>query len=339
MVRPIILKGHDRPVSQVMYNREGDLLFSASKGKNMNCAVWFAETGERIGTYDGHNGAVFCMDVDFHSRFLLTASGDSTTAVWEVATGKRIVSFEHDTPACWVNWALGDKKFLTVTKGVMGKKPYIHIYEMEDPYKMRGGGQAKMKIEGVASITHALWGPLNKNIYASHNDGSVVVYNDETGEVVKKIQAHDKEITTLKFSRDKNCFITASKDNTCKMYDTKTCECIKTFVAGKPFYDAVISPIMPHVFVVGGQDVSTVTTAIADSAQFRARIFHTIYATEIGSIAGHFAPVNSITLSPDGKTMVTGGEDGYVRVNPMDNSYFKGMSDEVLFPMGGVEEL
>ena len=37
--------------------------------------------------------------------------------------------------------------------------------------------------------------------------------------------------------------------------------------------------------------------------------------------------------------MVTGGEDGYVRVNPMDNSYFKGMSDEVLFPMGGVEEL
>lgn len=57
-----------------------------------------------------------------------------------------------------------------------------------------------------------------------------------------------------------------------------------------------------QVFVVGGQDVSTVTTAIADSAQFRARIFHTIYATEIGSIAGHFAPVNSITLSPDGKT-------------------------------------
>lgn len=58
-----MLKGHDRPVSQVLFNREGDLLFTASKGKSKNCAVWFSDTGERIGTYDGHAGAVFSMDV------------------------------------------------------------------------------------------------------------------------------------------------------------------------------------------------------------------------------------------------------------------------------------
>jgi WD40 repeat protein len=76
--KPIILKGHDRPVSQVLFNREGDLLFTASKGKTMNCAVWRADTGERIGTYDGHNGAIFCMDIDCRS-FLNTARGILTS--------------------------------------------------------------------------------------------------------------------------------------------------------------------------------------------------------------------------------------------------------------------
>ena len=31
--------------------------------------------------------------------------------------------------------------------------------------------------------------------------------------------------------------------------------------------------------------------------------------------------------------MVTGGEDGYARINKLDKSYWTGMSDAVLFPM------
>lgn len=53
--------------------------------------------------------------------------------------------------------------------------------------------------------------------------------------------------------------------------------------------------------MVGGQDVGTVTTSLADSAQFRARVYHAVHEQEIGSLHGHFAPVNSITVSPDGQ--------------------------------------
>ena len=31
--------------------------------------------------------------------------------------------------------------------------------------------------------------------------------------------------------------------------------------------------------------------------------------------------------------MVTGGEDGYARINKMDDSYYDGLSDDVLFPL------
>lgn len=49
-MRPLMLKGHERSLTKVKYNREGDLLFSAAKDKSP--CVWFSDNGERLGTYD-----------------------------------------------------------------------------------------------------------------------------------------------------------------------------------------------------------------------------------------------------------------------------------------------
>jgi len=55
------MKGHERPLTFLRYNREGDLLFSCAKDHTPT--LWFADNGERLGTYRGHNGAVWCCDV------------------------------------------------------------------------------------------------------------------------------------------------------------------------------------------------------------------------------------------------------------------------------------
>lgn len=59
-MRPILLKGHERPITCVKYSREGDLLFTASKG--LPFCLWYTENGERIGTFNGHTGAVWSVD-------------------------------------------------------------------------------------------------------------------------------------------------------------------------------------------------------------------------------------------------------------------------------------
>ena len=61
-VRPIIIQGHERPLTMVKYNREGDLLFTAAKDHRP--CIWYADNGERIGTYEGHTGTVWCIDVN-----------------------------------------------------------------------------------------------------------------------------------------------------------------------------------------------------------------------------------------------------------------------------------
>lgn len=37
---------------------------------------------------------------------------------------------------------------------------------------------------------------------------------------------------------------------------------------------------------------------------------------------GHFGPVNYVVYSPDGKSYVSGGEEGFIRLNHMPPEYF-----------------
>lgn len=173
---------------------------------------------------------------------------------------------------------------------------------------------------------------MNERIFSTHDDGLINVWNATNGQKIESIRAHTKLISGFKFSSDKQYFATASKDNTSKLYDSRTLECLKTFVSGRPMNDVAISPLMPHVMIVGGQEAVSVALSQADTSQFRVRVFHTVYQQEIATIHGHFAPVNSIAFSPDGKCFASGGEDGYVRLHHLNDSYFKSLSDSVLFP-------
>lgn len=78
-MHPLSLKGHDRALTRVRINRDGDLLFSS--GKDKSSSVWYMENGERIGTYDGHNGVIWDLDVSWDTKHLCSASGDDSIKV------------------------------------------------------------------------------------------------------------------------------------------------------------------------------------------------------------------------------------------------------------------
>ena len=50
-----------RPLTFIKYNKDGDLLFTCAKDHHPT--LWYADDGERVGTYIGHNGAVWTCDV------------------------------------------------------------------------------------------------------------------------------------------------------------------------------------------------------------------------------------------------------------------------------------
>lgn len=89
-MKPILLQAHERSLTKILYNKDGDLLFTASKDNLPN--VWWSINGERLGTYNGHKGTVWDMAVSSDSLKLVTACADQSSIVWDTETGKYILN-------------------------------------------------------------------------------------------------------------------------------------------------------------------------------------------------------------------------------------------------------
>jgi len=129
-MRPILLKGHERSITYVDFNADGDLLFTASKDNVPT--VWSAATGERLGTYTGHQGAVWDMDCNKFSTRLLTASADASVKLWSVEDGTLLKSFTMRGPARGVAWADGSQAFAAISDSFMDNEALISIFDVDE---------------------------------------------------------------------------------------------------------------------------------------------------------------------------------------------------------------
>jgi len=319
-------------LTQVRFNYDGDLFFSASRGKT--AASWFTADGRRFGTYE-HNGAVYSLDVTRDSALLVTGAADNKVRMWDVRTGDELQEITYRSPVRWVEFGYGDKVLLVVTDAVMGEASGLFIYRIPDVVDKTKidwqSRQRQINLSLKSKMVKACWGPLNQTIVVGSADGSVSQVEVETGIILNTIRDHSKTITDIQFDRTRSCFITSSTDHSARLYDARTMKLLKTYDAGRPVNAAAISPLMDHILLGGGESAETVTTTRQDSSQFKVRFFHKIFEDEIASIAGHFGPVNTISFTPNGRSYVSGGEDGYIRLHHFDDSYFTGLSDSALF--------
>ncbi|KAL5716498.1 Eukaryotic translation initiation factor 3 subunit I [Ranunculus cassubicifolius] len=313
-MRPILMKGHERPRTFLRYNREGDLLFSCAKDHTPT--VWFADNGERLGTYRGHNGAVWCCDVSRDSTRLMTGSADTTVKLWNVQTGAQNYTFNFGAPVKSVDFGVGDKlAVITICHSWNYHLPFMSSAFPKTPIRGPHG-----------RINRAVWGPLNKTIISAGEDDIVRMWDSETGKLLKESdpeKGHTKSVTSLSVSADGSHFLTGSSDKTAKLWDIRTLTVLKTYTSGSPLNAVAISPLLDHVVIGGGQEASKVTMTDRRAGNFEAKFFHKIYADEIGGVKGHFGPINALAFNPDGRSFCSGGEDGYVKLHHFDNDYFK----------------
>lgn len=327
-MRPILLQGHERSLNQIKFNRDGDLLFSVAKDKVL--CVWFSANGERLGTYPGHLGAVWTVDVSPNTVLVATGSADNKARLFNVKTGECVKEWDFPTAVKRVEFSPDGSRLLVVTEKRMGYLGTIVVFDIcygDD----QGGGlddqteEPSLKITCEESkATVAGWSYLSKFIIAGHEDGSVSQYDAKTGEQLENVQAHefDYQINDIQFSADRTYFITAGKDKTAKILSSRNLAILKSFTADTPLNTAAITPKKDYIILGGGQAAMDVTTTSARQGKFEARFYHRIFEDEIGRVKGHFGPLNTIAVHPAGTAYASGGEDGYVRVHHFDKPYF-----------------
>jgi len=330
-VTPIIMKGHERPITQVKYNYDGDLIFSSSKDKLTTC--WRSDTGTRIGTYqttDRHAGAVNTLDIDRKTERLATGGSDSAVRIWNAQDGDELFKFTVDSSVRSVSFALGDRQLLAAQDSQYGSTPKVFVYHL----CTQNGTEAKwdpiaepretIEIpEDKHNIVTAMWADLNKSIITGRENGILRRWDVESGTLLDEINV-GRGLTSMQYSKDGTMFITASKLDQCaKLIDTKTLKVIRTYQSNRPINSGAISPLFNQVLIGGGTEAKDVALVSGRMSHFEVDFWHACFQEYMGSAKGHFGPVNSIDIHPNGKSFVSGGEEGEIRLHHLDEAYLK----------------
>lgn len=171
-MRPYLLKGHERPLTQVKYNREGDLLVSCAK--DLQPCLWFAEDGHRIGTYEGHNGAVWSCEFDIDSTRLITSSADQTVRIWDLPTGQELYQLKMGEPCRSCALSVGEQLLAFTTDSFMGSPPQIHLVDVDMKDPASSSSSPKSSIEcPKGRVTRVYWIDCNRSLLSSHDGGWV----------------------------------------------------------------------------------------------------------------------------------------------------------------------
>ncbi|PFH51247.1 hypothetical protein AMATHDRAFT_59551 [Amanita thiersii Skay4041] len=322
-MRPILLQGHERSLTQIKFNAEGDLLFSCSKDYVIN--VWYTHNGERLGTYEGHNGSVWTVDVDSDSKYLISGSADNTMKLWSVSTGKCLYTWELPTAVKRVAFNEDGDQVACITEQRMGFQSAIRVFKLDKEDGTKQSEEPLHMFNPIGSKATVCAFTLTPNIIITgHESGKVALFNVKTGEEVDSNErAHGDVVTDMQLSKDWSYCITSSKDKSARIHDTKKLMVVKTFTTETPLNSAALAPNRPYVLLGGGQEAMSVTTTSLRQGKFETRFWHKVFEEEVGRVKGHFGPINTIAVHPAGTCYASGGEDGFVRVHHFDDSYFK----------------
>jgi len=356
-MKPYVLRGHSRPITQVLYNSAGDLLFSTSK--DTVTSVWWSSNGERLGTLgtntqegftkvkNQHRNAVWAIDVIKDSTQAFTSSADRTVKLWDVSNGTVLSSYEFEASIRSVSCSMDSNLFCCTQDKQMTAFSTLFVVDKREKTPFTTPDQQPILAKCVASWklsqlmlmdTKCVFGWMDKTVLTVNEKGifqkwdwrNTHVNSEGVGQPLAEIQAHgitgpnqNKNIKDLKLNADKTIALTSGKDKYARLWDIMQdtdIEMLKEIEHPSNANCCSFNPVKPHIAVAGGQDARDVT-GTGGSGNFETYLYNMISEQTIGNFKGHFGPVNTLSFSPDGSQIATGGEEALIRINNLDSSY------------------
>lgn len=148
----------------------------------------------------------------------------------------------------------------------------------------------------VASLNYS---PDGKRVYAGREDGKLEAWELADGKPVWVVEAHKQAVRTVAVTADGRRLFTHGYDSLLKEWAAD----------GKPVRQADVKRLVNALAVTPNGEL--LFTASYDLA---VRAYRTADLTEVGVYNGHLRPVSQVAVSPDGKTVVSGDQEGSVRV-------------------------
>jgi translation initiation factor 3 subunit I len=346
-MKSIILQGHSRPIKEVKFNHDGSLLITGSSDRNI--IIWSTATGKKTAIF-GHGAAVNSFTISKDEQYLFSSDMTGTIYFWEIKSCRIVRKIEYDVTMTVKSMEVsdnGEDLMICLSGRTKTSKSIIDVLNIKDVLKMTADPifekfKPKSRFESTESKFSKT--KIIKNIYeddgsssqnagilAAREDGKLQIINYTTGETVKNISIHKDVIMDFDYDNKSSLLLTVSKDGKAVITDLKNNVTMNSFTAENPKRQLNVCRFSPnvanicreevdetllkfHCIFAGGQDSKNVTTTHKKEGGFEVILYDLLDDKDVGNVGGHFGPVNAICISPDGKNIVSGGEDSTVRI-------------------------
>ncbi|XP_070496575.1 serine-threonine kinase receptor-associated protein-like [Chironomus tepperi] len=283
---PITCSGHTRPVTDLVFSKAH--LLSACKDKNP--ILRRADTGDLVGTLEGHKGAVFGVSLNSSSKLAATGAADFSAKIWDTGTGLEKYSFEHTHVVKSVAFSKDSKKLLTGSN-----EKLLKVFDIQQP-----SNEIIELYSGHAGyIKRAFFCREDKCIIScAEGDKRLKIWDRSCGKVIHSIEFFTYPCS-IEISNDGK-ILTTTYGSTVSLYEIDKMTKIRDIEIPCKLECASLHP-EKCLFVCGGED-------------FKAYKFDFQRGSELESHKGHFGPIHCISFSKDGELFASGSEDGTLRL-------------------------
>lgn len=271
--KPIVLQGHSRPIKDIEFSTEGDLLYTASNDRNVIC--WNSLTGEKIKQY-AHSAAVNIISITIDGVYMITGDNTGCVYIWETKGGVLLKKLEQDPTYCVrsINISYNDEFLVILYAGrIKGAKSFLSLYRFQDIINYTGEEEKK---EEPISILNSIYekkslyvtlhvplvipensckiSPLkiyeckneltkyvqakfaiqNRSILVSREDGFLELINLQNGKIITESKFHDDIILDFDVDVQRGIILTASRDGYACVINFDTFQVINKFHPENP---------------------------------------------------------------------------------------------------------
>ncbi|THH08571.1 hypothetical protein EW146_g8949 [Bondarzewia mesenterica] len=292
---PLVAPGHTRPVTHLSFSalqEDGTyLLISSCKDGNPMLREW---TGDWIGTFVGHKGAVWSSKLSPDASRAASGSADFTAKVWDTYTGDPLYSFPHNHIVRSVAISPMSSHLLTG-----GQEKKARIFDLGRP-----DAEPDVLVEGGTlshdgTVKSVVWVGEHTGVTAGE-DGLIKWWDLRTRKLTTSL-TFPNPITSMELSQQTNRLVVTSGKTVAFIPALPTGAQTHSLTLPYSPSSASIHPILQDRFVTGSLTDEWVRV-------------HGIDGEEREVLKGHHGPVHCVEFSPDGELYASGSEDGTIRL-------------------------